>query len=257
MLEEGDILAIAKLPSWRKSLIHFVRPQGKMDIFIIIAICVSSILLALESPILDPETGRVLGRIDKVFTIIFFTEMALKMLAHGLFAKRPIRGYFRQPWNYLDFVVVSGACLDWYVEVSTSGTDVNADQLQILRMLRMVRALRPLRMISRAKGLRIYVNTILRSAPLLLSCLAITAAIYATISVVALNLFMGTHFECSGRGQWSWQDVQDERSCVDAGGVWRRHELHFDNFGATIFTITVLGAQLAQKLVVPANDQNQ
>ena len=34
MLEEGDILAIAKLPGWRKSLIHFVRPQGKMDIFI-------------------------------------------------------------------------------------------------------------------------------------------------------------------------------------------------------------------------------
>merc|ERR1719463_891042 len=97
-------------------------------------------------------------------------------------------------------------------------------------------------MISRAKGLRIFVNTVIRSAPVLLSCIAITSVVYGTISVLALNLFMGTHFECSGHGPWRWQDITDEQTCVDAGGVWRQYPLHYDNFGAAFFTITILGA---------------
>ncbi|CAN0539267.1 unnamed protein product, partial [Ectocarpus sp. 12 AP-2014] len=76
------------------------------DRFILLLISVSSLALALDSPLRNPEsaTAKYLKGVERVMTALFFIEMALKICAHG-FALMP-KAYLRSAWNILDFVVV-------------------------------------------------------------------------------------------------------------------------------------------------------
>lgn len=107
------------------------------DRFILLLISVSSLALALDSPLRDPEsaTARYLKGVERVMTALFFIEMALKICAHG-FVLMP-KAYLRSAWNILDFVVVVISMIQ--LVTNDSGN------LESLRSLRTLRALRPLR----------------------------------------------------------------------------------------------------------------
>ncbi|CAN0538516.1 unnamed protein product, partial [Ectocarpus sp. 12 AP-2014] len=107
------------------------------DRFILLLISVSSLALALDSPLRNPEsaTAKYLKGVERVMTALFFIEMALKICAHG-FALMP-KAYLRSAWNILDFVVVVISMIQ--LVTNDSGN------LESLRSLRTLRALRPLR----------------------------------------------------------------------------------------------------------------
>lgn len=107
------------------------------DRFILLLISVSSLALALDSPLRDPDStmAKYLKGVERVMTALFFIEMALKICAHG-FALMP-KAYLRSAWNVLDFVVVVISI----VQLVTN----DSGNLESLRSLRTLRALRPLR----------------------------------------------------------------------------------------------------------------
>ena len=53
---------MAKLPGWRRALIHIVRQGGRFDIIILAVIIFSSLTLALDGPMNNPDaqSSRVL-----------------------------------------------------------------------------------------------------------------------------------------------------------------------------------------------------
>ena len=63
---------------------------------------------------------------DNCFTILFFMEMTIKIIAMGflfsnsILKEKGIDAYILNPWNMLDFVVVIAALIDLYVTISTS-----------------------------------------------------------------------------------------------------------------------------------------
>lgn len=73
---------------------------------IFLFIFVSSIHLALDTPLLDSEgqMAGILEKIDIVLTTIFTIETVLKILAFGAFKGQ--NAYFRNAWNIMDFFVV-------------------------------------------------------------------------------------------------------------------------------------------------------
>ena len=79
--------------------------------FIIFLIVANAITLAMDSPGASQGLKDVLDVFELVFLILFTIEMVLKMIAFGLglpgFPKNEFyEGYFRDGWNWLDFIIV-------------------------------------------------------------------------------------------------------------------------------------------------------
>jgi len=102
--------------------------------------------------------------------------------------------YLTEGWNQLDFVIVCVACVDWYI--TTSGVIEGGAGLSALKALRALRALRPLRTISRAEGLKLIVDALLRAIPALGNVIMVSALFVFIFSIIGINFFKGLFFKC-------------------------------------------------------------
>jgi Ion transport protein len=77
------------------------------DPFIMILIFVSTILMAVDSPLNDPDStlSQVLNIIDIVITSFFVIESITKIIAYGFIMNGP-ESYLRISWNIMDFIIV-------------------------------------------------------------------------------------------------------------------------------------------------------
>ena len=108
------------------------------DCFIIMCILLSTVTLAFESPLKNPESEKMqnLVKIDHAFTLIFCMEAALKIISVGLFANG-YDSYLLNSWNILDFSIVILALVSQSVDA----------KLSVFKVLRVARILRPLKLI--------------------------------------------------------------------------------------------------------------
>ena len=69
-------------------------------------ISISSIMLALDNPLNDPDGGlsKFLEYTDIVFTSIFALESIMKILAFGLYFNGE-NSYLKNTWNIMDLVM--------------------------------------------------------------------------------------------------------------------------------------------------------
>lgn len=76
-------------------------------IFIILMILGSSIILAIENPLDDPEGQKthILFILDAIMTGIFCLEAIMKIIAYG-FVLGHKHTYLRNCWNVMDFIIV-------------------------------------------------------------------------------------------------------------------------------------------------------
>ena len=112
-----------------------------------LAITVSSILLAVENPLNDPQGNLsfVVLIFDYITTIIFCVEVIIKVIAVGFLCNGK-QSYLKNSWNVMDFVIVLISL------VSLIPMDMN---LSVLKVIRMARLLRPLRVISKNENLKL------------------------------------------------------------------------------------------------------
>lgn len=99
----------------------------------------------------DPDnetlTNQWIEYFDPYFTVAFFFECAFKILAQGLFLGKG--AYLRDPFNWLDFIVVVSSLLEQYISN--------------MKGLRTFRLFRPLRSLNRFPQMRILVETLFAS----------------------------------------------------------------------------------------------
>lgn len=182
---------------------------------------------------------------DNCFTILFFMEMTIKIIAMGflfsnsILKEKGIDAYILNPWNMLDFVVVIAALIDLYVTISTSsnfGTQLEGDEassigssLQSVKALRALRALRPLRMISRNKGMKLIVNALLSSIPSM-SNVAIVCGLFLLIfAIIGVDQFKGKFDKCSIEDEDILVHIITRDDCNKYGGTWEKPDENFDN----------------------------
>ncbi|CAM9381269.1 unnamed protein product [Choristocarpus tenellus] len=166
-----------------------VVANSAFDKIILTLISVSSVTLAIDNPLTNPESDfvKILSVTDVVMTTLFTIEMALKVFACG-FALMP-GAYMRNSWNVLDFVVVC---------ISIAGLYGGSSNLKSLRSLRALRALRPLRMINRAPGLKIVVNALFAAIPDVLNVAAVCFMFFLIFAILGVNYFKGVLMSCQG-----------------------------------------------------------
>jgi len=114
---------------------------------ILTVITISSLMLAAETPLNDPNGTifLILKTMDYVTTVIFLVEVVIKVIGSGFFFNGA-KSYIRNPWNVVDFFIVIISLLDLF----PTGLS-----LSVLKIVRMARLLRPLRVISKNESLKL------------------------------------------------------------------------------------------------------
>ncbi len=154
---------------------------------VLVAIVVSSLALAVDSPDVDPAVASALAVADNVFLAIFWAEMLTKAVAGGfLFGSNSYLRGRDAAWNIIDLVVLvmTSASLG-----STSGGAA--------RVGRLGRVMRPLRAIRRNPQMRIVINALLRALPSVSWTLLLLAAVFVVWAILGVSLFAGTTHACN------------------------------------------------------------
>ncbi|CAK6433454.1 unnamed protein product [Pipistrellus nathusii] len=149
--------------------------------------------------------------------------------------------YFRDLWNILDFIVVSGALVAFAFSGS-KGKDINT-----IKSLRVLRVLRPLKTIKRLPKLKAVFDCVVNSLKNVLNILIVYMLFMFIFAVIAVQLFKGKFFYCTDESKELERDCRGqyldyEREEVEAQPrQWKKYDFHYDNVLwalLTLFTVS-------------------
>uniref|UniRef100_A0A3B5A7Q8 Ion transport domain-containing protein n=1 Tax=Stegastes partitus TaxID=144197 RepID=A0A3B5A7Q8_9TELE len=239
---------------------HYICTLRYFEMCILLVIAMSSIALAAEDPVW-PESPRnnVLRYFDYVFTGVFTFEMLIKMVDLGLVLHQG--SYFRDLWNILDFIVVSGALVAF--AFTSKGKDIST-----IKSLRVLRVLRPLKTIKRLPKLKAVFDCVVNSLKNVLNILIVYLLFMFIFAVVAVQLFKGRFFYCTDESKEFERDCRGEYLVYERENEvkaqkreWKKYDFHYDNVAwalLTLFTVsTGEGWPQVLKHSVDATYENQ
>eukprot|EP00066_Takifugu_rubripes_P013491 XP_011602757.1 PREDICTED: voltage-dependent N-type calcium channel subunit alpha-1B isoform X2 [Takifugu rubripes] len=223
-----------------RRLCHYVVNLRYFEMCILIVITMSSIALAAEDPVqANAPRNNVLKYLDYVFTGVFTFEMVIKMIDLGLLLHPG--SYFRDLWNILDFIVVSGALVAFACS-GTKGKDINT-----IKSLRVLRVLRPLKTIKRLPKLKAVFDCVVNSLKNVLNILIVYILFMFIFAVIAVQLFKGKFFYCTDESKVLEKDCRGHFLEYDKDHVtaqpreWKKYDFHYDNVlwaFLTLFTVS-------------------
>ncbi|XP_061590464.1 voltage-dependent N-type calcium channel subunit alpha-1B [Cololabis saira] len=243
-----------------RRLCHYVVNLRYFEMCILMVITMSSITLAAEDPVqANAPRNNILKYLDYVFTGVFTFEMVIKMIDLGLLLHPG--SYFRDLWNILDFIVVSGALVAFACS-GTKGKDINT-----IKSLRVLRVLRPLKTIKRLPKLKAVFDCVVNSLKNVLNILIVYMLFMFIFAVIAVQLFKGKFFYCTDESKGLEKDCRGQFLDYDRDDVaaqpreWKKYEFHYDNVlwaFLTLFTVsTGEGWPLVLKHSVDATYEDQ
>ena len=181
-------LFLFPIDGWiRQSVLSLVERKA-FDFFILFFIMVNSVLLACyQYRASGNEAATTFNRvvddiIDPIFTLLFTLELLLKIVAWGALLDR--KSYLRDPWNWLDAVVVCAALIKFLPGVENSG----------LGFLRVFRALRPLRSLNAVPQMKHLVITVISSVPRLGNVAVMGVFLALIFGIVGIMLMDGVMY---------------------------------------------------------------
>ncbi|GIY82803.1 hypothetical protein CDAR_608842 [Caerostris darwini] len=172
-------------PIRRVAIYILVHPV--FSFFVITTILVNCILMTFP-------TNPAIESTEIWFTLIYTCESILKMLARGFILESFT--YLRDPWNWLDFVVISLAYI-------TMGVDLG--NLSALRTFRVFRALKTVAIIP---GLKTIVGAVIESVKNLKDVIILTCFSLSIFALLGLQIYMGvlTH-KCIFIPPWTEDEI--------------------------------------------------
>ncbi|CAL8312722.1 unnamed protein product [Arctogadus glacialis] len=121
---------------------------------------------------------QILQAFDAFIYVFFALEMVVKMVALGIFGQRC---YLGDTWNRLDFFIVMSGMVEYSLDLQ----NIN------LSAIRTVRVLRPLKAINRVPSMRILVNLLLDTLPMLGNVLLLCFFVFFIFGIIGVQLWAG------------------------------------------------------------------
>lgn len=149
-----------------KILIHSL-----FSMFIMITILSNCVFMTMSNP---PAWSKT---VEYVFTGIYTFEATVKVLSRGFCVGSFT--FLRDPWNWLDFMVISMAYITEFVDLGN---------VSALRTFRVLRALKTITVIP---GLKTIVGALIQSVKKMVDVMILTVFALAVFALVGLQLFMG------------------------------------------------------------------
>ncbi|XP_034045743.1 LOW QUALITY PROTEIN: sodium channel protein type 4 subunit alpha B [Thalassophryne amazonica] len=149
-----------------KILIHSL-----FSFFIMVTILTNCVFMTMS------EAPAWSKNVEYVFTAIYTFEAAIKVLSRGFCVGQFT--FLRDPWNWLDFMVITMAYLTEFVDLGN---------LSALRTFRVLRALKTITVIP---GLKTIVGALIQSVKKLGDVMILTMFCLSVFALIGLQLFMG------------------------------------------------------------------
>ncbi|XP_053711264.1 voltage-dependent T-type calcium channel subunit alpha-1I-like isoform X2 [Synchiropus splendidus] len=121
---------------------------------------------------------QILQAFDAFIYIFFALEMVIKMVALGIFGRRC---YLGDTWNRLDFFIVMAGMVEYSLDLQNLN----------FTAIRTVRVLRPLKAINRVPSMRILVNLLLDTLPMLGNVLLLCFFVFFIFGIIGVQLWAG------------------------------------------------------------------
>ncbi|NXX81519.1 SCN4A protein, partial [Urocolius indicus] len=139
--------------------------------FIMITILTNCVFMTLSNP---PAWSK---NVEYTFTGIYTFESLIKILSRGFCIDDFT--FLRDPWNWLDFMVISMAYITEFVDLGN---------ISALRTFRVLRALKTITVIP---GLKTIVGALIQSVKKLSDVMILTVFCLSVFALIGLQLFMG------------------------------------------------------------------
>lgn len=219
-----------------------VTKRREFDYFVLFFISMNCVTLAMERPKIPPysKEREFLTIANYYFTFIFTLEMALKVIAKGLYYGKD--AYLTDSWNIMDGALVGFSLFDLLLSIVA---DRSPRIFAILRVFRLLRSLRPLRVINRLMGLKLVVQTLLLSLRPIGNIVLICCTFFIIFGILGVQLFKGTFYYCDGPDPLEiMRTVRTKEDClVDHRNRWVNRKYNFDNLGQALMALFVLSSK--------------
>ncbi|XP_045110283.1 sodium channel protein 60E-like isoform X5 [Portunus trituberculatus] len=153
----------------------FLSTNQFFDYLVMATILLNCVFLAMTETV--PEA-------EYMFLAIYSAEMMIKTVAKGFILNKYT--YLRNPWNWLDFVVIASGYVTLVIELGDM--DVQLGNLAGLRTFRVLRALKT---VSIMPGLKTIINALLNSIKQLVEVMTLTVFCLMVFALFALQVYMG------------------------------------------------------------------
>ncbi|XP_062840903.1 voltage-dependent T-type calcium channel subunit alpha-1I [Trichomycterus rosablanca] len=151
----------------------------RISIMVILLNCVTlGMYQPCENINCTSDRCQILQAFDAFIYIFFALEMVVKMVALGIFGRRC---YLGDTWNRLDFFIVMAGMVEYSLDLQ----NIN------LSAIRTVRVLRPLKAINRVPSMRILVNLLLDTLPMLGNVLLLCFFVFFIFGIIGVQLWAG------------------------------------------------------------------
>ncbi|KAM6957792.1 sodium channel protein type 4 subunit alpha B [Aplochiton taeniatus] len=171
-----------------KILIHSYPFRPVTHMFIMITILANCFFMTMSDP---PPWSKT---VEYVFTGIYTFEATIKVLSRG-FCVGDFT-FLRDPWNWLDFMVISMAYITEFVDLGN---------VSALRTFRVLRALKTITVIP---GLKTIVGALIQSVKKLADVMILTVFCLSVFALIGLQLFMGNlRQKCLHWPPWGGNDT--------------------------------------------------
>ncbi|KAK3529403.1 hypothetical protein QTP70_031133, partial [Hemibagrus guttatus] len=141
------------------------------SMFIMITILSNCVFMTMSNP---PAWSKT---VEYVFTGIYTFEATIKVVSRGFCIGSFT--FLRDPWNWLDFMVISMAYVTEFVDLGN---------VSALRTFRVLRALKTITVIP---GLKTIVGALIQSVKKMVDVMILTTFALAVFALIGLQLFMG------------------------------------------------------------------
>ncbi|XP_057583619.1 LOW QUALITY PROTEIN: voltage-dependent L-type calcium channel subunit alpha-1S [Hippopotamus amphibius kiboko] len=179
--------------------VWYVVTSSHFEYLMFALIMLNTVCLGMQHYNQSEQMNHISDILNVAFTIIFTLEMILKLMAFKA------RGYFGDPWNVFDFLIVVGSIIDVILsEIDTflassgglyclGGGCGNLDPDESARIssafFRLFRVMRLIKLLSRAEGVRTLLWTFIKSFQALPYVALLIVMLFFIYAVIGMQMF--------------------------------------------------------------------
>uniref|UniRef100_A0A8C2GSR6 Voltage-dependent L-type calcium channel subunit alpha n=1 Tax=Cyprinus carpio TaxID=7962 RepID=A0A8C2GSR6_CYPCA len=161
-------------------------------------ILLNTICLAMQHHGQSQSFSKAMNILNMLFTGLFTVEMILKLIAFKP-RVRPacFNGYFSDPWNVFDFLIVIGSIIDVILsEINVSTSNVTSPKTGSrnnarisITFFRLFRVMRLVKLLSRGEGIRTLLWTFIKSFQALPYVALLIVMLFFIYAVIGMQMF--------------------------------------------------------------------
>uniref|UniRef100_A0A8C4HCB2 Voltage-dependent L-type calcium channel subunit alpha n=1 Tax=Dicentrarchus labrax TaxID=13489 RepID=A0A8C4HCB2_DICLA len=157
-------------------------------------IMLNTLCLGMQHCNQSDHVTKLSDTLNLIFTVLFTVEMILKLMAFKARVKTLMSGYFGDPWNVFDFIIVIGSVVDVIlseVDVSTySMKKYDSENASVsITFFRLFRVMRLVKLLNRSEGIRNLLWTFIKSFQALPHVALLIVMLFFIYAVIGMQIF--------------------------------------------------------------------